>query len=129
MSTRAKLTMPERFFYNHAGWSYDPVKETRERGRVRCARNYAAVEAIAREGGYSFEWTESDISSAEFSDARPVWQLWDCIMRDASGRVVQSLHGCDFGRKATGPYGDYRRVVEAELADEECGAVLRAAAG
>jgi hypothetical protein len=111
-------TSAEKFFFDCAGFSYNPATETKLAGRNRCARNLATAEAWARNAGISFEWCESDIDSSDFSDARPRWSLYDCIARDASGQVIGSLSGCDFGRDASGPYGDYRRVVEAEIALE-----------
>jgi hypothetical protein len=106
------------FFYEHAGYSYDPKVETKEQGRQRCAEQLAYAESTARELGLSFEWDVSDINSSEFSDKRPSWDLYDCVCRDREGKVVTSLGGCDFGEDADGPYGHYRRVVEAELAAE-----------
>lgn len=120
-------TAAHRFFHEHAGYSYDPKTETKEAGRVRCALNLAAAEGIAREAGYTFEWSRSDIDSSDFSKEQPAWPLYDCVMRDVKGAVVQSVSGCDFGKDATGPYGDYRRVVEAELAAEEVNVVLATA--
>ena len=33
------MTKQEQFFYDHAGWSYDPKTETPEQGRERCAKD------------------------------------------------------------------------------------------
>lgn len=118
------LTAAERFFWREAGYSYTPGKETPEQGRERCARNLAAAEGIAREAGYTFDWETDSIDSSDWSDERPAWPQYVCLMRDAYGNAVQSLGGVGFGKDASGPYGDYRRVVEAELADQECSAVL-----
>ena len=103
------------FFLKHAGYSYNPATETRAQGRRNTARMLAAAEKSA--AGCSFEWSiDPDIDSSEWSDDPEPWQTWQCIMRDESGRVVNSLHGIDFGRDGE-PWGDpYRRVVEAELA-------------
>lgn len=119
-----KATAAERFFWAHAGWSHDPAKETEDEGRIRCAKNLAAAEGIAREAGYTFEWEVSDSTSHDFNPGPEVWALYDCLMRDATGRVVQSVCACDFGPEADGPYGDYRRVVEAELASQQIDIVL-----
>lgn len=120
----SKLSAAARFFYVNAGHSYTPSKETEEEGRVRGALNLAAAESLAREAGYSFEWSTSDIDSSDYTDETPAWPLYDCIMRDINGKVVQCLGACDFGKDADGPFGDYRRVVEAELASEEIDTVL-----
>lgn len=107
------------FFHEHAGWSYDPAKETSAQGRRRGAQRLAKAERIASDRGYSFEWQVDHIDSSEFSDEQPPWQLWCCVMRSVDGTVLQSLGGVDFGRDGD-PWGDpYRRVVEAELALEE----------
>ena len=109
---------PAEFFYENAGVSYDPRKETEEQGRRRGAKSLAKAEKLAHERGYSFHWEQDDITSAEFSDDPNPWAIWRCLVRDESGEVVGSLGGVDFGRDGE-PWGDnYRRVVEAELAYE-----------
>jgi len=109
---------PYAFFYKHAGYSWSGT-ETRVQGKRRCAHMLADAEKAARDAGCSFEWSiDPYMDSSEWSDERPAWQVWDCLMRDASGRVVGSLGGIDFGRDGQ-PWGDsYKRVVEAELALE-----------
>lgn len=122
------LSVAEKFFWKNAGWGYKPGHESPQQGRANGAKNLAAAEGIAREAGYSFEWNvDPDVDSRDFSDSRPAWELYACLMRDVNGKVVQSLGGIDFGRD-NGPFGDYRRVVEAELAAEEVGSVLEEAA-
>ncbi len=112
-----KLTDAQQFFYDHAGASYRPGVETLEQGRVRGARRLAAVEKAAAKRGFGYSWSiDPGVNSSEFSDEKPVWRLWRCVMRNRDGGVVNSLHGIDFGRDG-GPSGSpYRRVVEAELA-------------
>lgn len=109
---------PQAFFYEHAGYSYTPGKETEEEGRTRCAFALADAEAWALAEGYSFDWGPCDTDSSDFSDERPFYVLHACYMCDADGSLVQSLHAIAFGRDkpAAGPY---RRVVEAELALEQ----------
>jgi len=111
------LTPDEAFFYEHAGSSHDPKKETEQQGRERGARNLAAAEAAARRNGFSFEWSvDEDLDSSEFSDARPPWKLWVCVARNGQGRIIDSLSGIDFGRDGD-PWGQpYKRVVEAQVA-------------
>ena len=125
MQPTQKLTAPQQFFFDHAAYSYDPKTGTPEQGRTRCALNLAAAEAMGREAGLSFEWqVDPYINSSDFSDDPEPWQLWSCLAHDSKGAVVQSLGGIDFGRDGT-PWGnDYRRVVEAELADEHITEVL-----
>lgn len=107
-----------QFFMKHAGYSYDPKTETPMQGRIKCARSLAKAERAARDGGFSYQWHEDGVSdSTEFAKGKR-YALWICLMRDASGAVVGSLCGIDFGRDKE-PWGDpYRRVVEAELALE-----------
>ena len=117
------MKTPLKFFYNHAGYSYDPKHETIRQGKTKCARALASAEAAAREGGFCFKWSiDPHSTSAEFdnddfrgSNSDP-WQLWQCCMFNSDGGTVNSLHGIDFGRDGN-PWSDpYRRVVEAEIA-------------
>lgn len=113
----SELSADVKFFYQHAGYSYDPLNETQEQGRVRCAQDLAAAEGIGRNAGLSFEWiVDPNTDSRDFSNARPAWELWLCSMYDAEGNFVDCLGGVDFGRNGSPHGNDYRRVVEAELA-------------
>lgn len=108
-----------KFFLAHAGVSYNPATETEEQGRRRCARELAKAEAHARKVGWCYRWIPCDTTSKEFTDERPFYPLWRCVMTTRSGDYITSLCGVDFGR-GKGPDGaDYARVVEAELALEE----------
>lgn len=116
MSARPQSAV--RYFMEWAGISWKPPEETQAQGRYRGARRLAAAERWARNAGLTFEWALDGYTSAEWTDEAPPWPTWECIARDASGRVVASLMGIDFGRDGS-PWGDpYRRVVEAELAAE-----------
>lgn len=105
-----------QFFRSHAGYSYDPKRETRDQGRRRCARNLAQAEHAASDAGISFEWSIDEYGedyAGEFSSGGPYWQL---TARDDRGRVIGSLGGVDFGAGVE-PWGHpYRRVCEAEIA-------------
>lgn len=127
------------FFLEHGGTSYNPTTENEEQGKQRGAEKLAAAETWAAASGAIFQWDVDDVDSSDFSDERPVWQLWSCIMympcadcpegitseerikrctRKPSYHVRESLSGIDFGRGGE-PYGQpYQRVVEAELALE-----------
>lgn len=128
MEVQSNMTPAEKFFYDNAGWSYDPTKETSEQGRQSCARALASAEAEARDAGLSFDWSQDHITNRDFTDDGPEYYLWSCVCRDESGEVCASLGGVDFGHtgddddefaEAKQPWGDpYRRVVEAELALE-----------
>jgi hypothetical protein len=110
---------PAEFFYEQAGYSYDPKTETEDEGRRKCAAALAHAEAEAAARGYSFQWEEDQhTDSSEFDDSPEVWSLWACLMRDEEGAILASLGGIDFGAGGE-PWNDpYRRVVQAELACE-----------
>lgn len=115
---RAAILSARAFFREHSGYSYGPA-ETPAQGRARCAARMASAERWARDRGYTWEWSVDPIStSADWCDDDPPWQQWQCYLRDPKGQIVASLHGIDFGRDGE-PWSDpYRRVVEAELAQE-----------
>lgn len=115
----------QQFFYDHAGFSYDPKSETKEQGRWNNAVSLALVEQIAHRQGYYAEWyVGPEIDSSEFRDDVEPYALWECAVYqktdpmdpDGSGEVVMaSLGGVDFGPGGE-PWGQpYKRVVEAEL--------------
>lgn len=120
MST--KLKTPEQFFYEHAGWSYDPKTETKEQGRRRGARLLAKVERWASQTGVSYEWDQDGLTNRDFQEItneNPEYYLWRVLARDADGAVIGSLCGVDFGKDGQ-PWGNpYRRVVEAEISLEQ----------
>jgi hypothetical protein len=127
MTKLTKHAAAVAFFHEHAGFAYDPKRETEAQGRLRRARQLAAGEAWAQEEGYSFDWQEDPYStSAAWIESgedggpdRNPWATWYCHMIDAGGEEQRGLYGVDFGRDGQ-PWGDpYRRVVEAELAAEE----------
>lgn len=105
------------FFYENAGFSYTPGKESREEGRLRCAARLAEAEAWAAARNYSFAWSIDELDSSEFSDVSPPWVLWVCEMLNGAGVCLEALCGIDFGRGD--PVDPYKRVVEAELALEQ----------
>lgn len=108
-----------KFFYDHAGYSYDPTCETPEQGRVRCAEALALAEQKASAAGVSFYWSHDlDIDSSDFISGESAYPLWECVARRLDGTIIASLGGVDFGENGE-PWGEpYRRVVEAELAQD-----------
>lgn len=118
-SKTMKPQTPFQFFLKHAGWSYDPKTQTIMQAKAACARALAKAERRARDTGLSFAWHIDNFEgSKEWTNEKPAWATWQCLCRNASGDVVASLYGIDFGRNGE-PWGDsYRRVVEAELALE-----------
>ncbi|MGB7728409.1 MAG: hypothetical protein WBL50_10275 [Candidatus Acidiferrum sp.] len=117
---RKQLTDAEFFFYENAGYSYDPKKETAEQGRIRCAKQLADAERLAVSYGFTFEWEEDwSIGShrkyygedSVYADHEP-HTCESCIVRDEDVNVLGSL-GCIDDADS-----NYRRVIQAELADE-----------
>lgn len=116
------MNSEQLFFYENAGWGYNPATETPDQGRRLCAVQLELAERIARNLGYGFEWSiDTDTDSSNFSDDPEPWALWVCDMTDSESVTVQSLGGVDFGRDGLPSDNDYARVVQAELALEELG--------
>jgi hypothetical protein len=108
--------MSTRFFYDHAGWAYDPQTETPEQGRTRGARRLAAAERLARYRDLSFRWENElgwidHVTEFDCYDVEPT-TCEVCICFDEDGEVLASLGCIDDATP------EYRRVVEAELALE-----------
>lgn len=111
------MTKAEQFFYDHAGFSYDPKTETEEQGHERCARELAKAESWASAEGYRVEWREDpegcigcDCGSEDCACSTGEYhEVLVAILYDAEGAAVASLGSI------CGPTRDYRRVVEAEL--------------
>jgi hypothetical protein len=118
MTTKA-INPAVAFFLENAGSSYDPSKETKEQGQLRGAKLLAKAERQASQRGFTYNWSiDPHTDSSDFDDDPEPWALWQCAMYNAEGRIVNSLHGIDFGRDGK-PWGDnYKRVVEAELATD-----------
>lgn len=128
----SELTKAEKFFYDNAGYSYDPKTETVEEGKIKCAKAMAQAEMFAREHNWSFSWEleqESPVSvfgkacpkNAKCVDDRcryahydPESDFYCCLIWDNSDtpEVIGSLGMIEE------PDPEYRRVVEAELALE-----------
>jgi hypothetical protein len=117
MMTSKKQTAVE-FFYEHAGYSYDPKTQTEAEGRREGALALVKAELWAAGEGISFEWSVDELDSGEWSDDPEPWQQWVCVARDIDGSVRASLGGIDFGRDGDPYNSPYRRVVQAELALE-----------
>lgn len=96
------MTPTEQFFFDNAGYSYDPKVETLEQGRAKCAQRLAAAEAEADRRGLWVEWVDDDEE-----DGAP---RWCALLRDSNSAILNSLGGIDV---CAGPYA---RVVAAELA-------------
>lgn len=105
----------QRFFYEHAGYSYHAETETADEGRLRCARELAIAEAKLKAGPY-FVSAEPDPLPWEGDEPYdgPLWVvlLWSAVDTYAP-EVLGSL-----GSVACEEGDDYLRVVAAELALE-----------
>ena len=97
------MTPAEQFFFDNAGYSYDPKVETPEQGRTRCAQRLAAAEEEADRCGWWVEWTDDGEE-----DGR-----WCRPLRDNNSAILNSLGGIDV---CAGPHA---RVVAAELAADD----------
>jgi hypothetical protein len=97
----------ERFFYEHAGYSFDPKTETAEDGRARAARQLAAAETWAERVGVEYRW-EDDWGIGSHREP----ETCEAVVAYLSGRAVGSL-GCIDDADA-----NYRRLIEAEIASE-----------
>lgn len=120
------MTTAERFFWQHAGYSWNHQTETRAQGRRRCAEELAAAEAWAADQlTYVWNWDETAGSLEDLNHAtddnpdgwcRPncgrEHEVLEVLARYADGTVAAALGA------VTDPDSNYRRVVEAELASE-----------
>ena len=114
------LSKAERFFYDHAGYSYDAKTETAQQGRIRCARAMAIAEEQAANLDWCFCW-EPDEQGCIGCDCKSDdckcstgedHETLCCLVRDYEGNTLASLGGI------CGATPQYSRVVEAELACE-----------
>lgn len=105
----------EDFFYEWAGWGYDPKKETADQGRRRGAKLLAKAERIASDLGWKTEW-EEDQEPWE-GEGDPPNEVLNAVLYDENYEVVGSLSSIGMsGNQAEDRR--YGRVVEAELALE-----------
>lgn len=124
MSTRTleSLTPQERFFYTHAGYSYNPPTETKEQGRIRCAIALARAETEGLAAGLEAVWeadydpdtswlTDEDRPHASFQVCHVYHNIDEARYR--SVRPLTSLWGIHEDDRY--PCEPYRRVVRAEL--------------
>ena len=100
----SRLRAAWRFFKEHAGYCTPP-------GQAACALDLARAERVAKDEGCTWEWVPDDQPWDSDDDYEPD-EVLGCILRDESGSVLASLWGIG------DPSAEYRRVVEAELAQE-----------
>jgi hypothetical protein len=115
--SRKHLTENERFFFDNAGYGYDPQTETQDQGHTRCAVVLAAAEAAGNIAGYRFQWNiDSDCDSSDWSDEKPAYDQYELIGYNEAGDVIGALGCIDFGRDGSPTRDNYARVCEAEMA-------------
>lgn len=108
MKPTRKLTTDQQFFFKHAMWSYDPMRESPARGRTRGAVKLAAAEQAFMRADVLCVWeNDQPDSDTKFSDSCE----W-CSIRAVNGDILASLG------MITDADANYRRVVRAELALE-----------
>lgn len=113
------LTSTEQFFYDHAGFNYNPTKESAEQGRRKCASElaaaYAELYAVTTDAYVSWE-IDPEITSHDWeSDSEPERPTL-CATLHFEGKIVGSLGGIDVKDCNSGD--PYCKVVEAELWQE-----------
>jgi hypothetical protein len=109
------MTTNEQFFYDNGGYNYDPVKETREQGRIRCAIELAAAERWMQEQGLTRSVVPDDcpdLSWMSEEDRADVCEVVGVLLKDNEGKTISSLFGI------VDPDDNYLRVATAELALE-----------
>lgn len=119
VATSHQLSEAEAFFYENAGYAYDPATETPEQGRVRGARALAQAEIWLTEHDLEVQW-EDDPDGQDFDRGTEYADLphYAATLEDDNGTVLSSLSGVMFADGGE-PWGDpYARVVAAELALE-----------
>lgn len=114
---RKQLNPDQFFFYQNAGYSFDPKAETAEQGRIRCAVELARAEEYARNLGWEFEWEldqDPDLSWMSDEEREQEHEVLCCRIPDSEKPRYSLASLCGI----TDPDSNYRRVIEAELASE-----------
>jgi hypothetical protein len=113
---KLNLSKDERFFYDHAGWSYNPQTESKLAGHMNSAKQLAEAERQVRNLGWRFDWQDDwtvGSHTAEYGkDCGEPETCESCIVYSEVGTILASLHCIDDADH------NYRRVIEAELALE-----------
>lgn len=122
------------FFYHHAGWPYDPARESFIVGKLRCAAELAQAEAWAKDSGAQYAWEYGGTVECQDNDGN--WETnpaVSCVLfmpcddctdgdidhctRKLSYHSRASLGGIMESENYK-EQTDCRRIVEAELALE-----------
>lgn len=115
--TRAGFDNAAWFFYEHGGFSYDSATETPEQGRLRGARDDAAIERGGKARGWYVEWESDGDGDHSYLDQPEFdgYEITTCEMAslyDADDNHLTSL-GC-----IDDADDNYRRLIEAQLMAE-----------
>lgn len=108
------LTADQRFFFDHAGGSYFPAKETKAEGFTRGAIELAAAEDILMNAtrvcdNVSVHWVDDQNGPAHDEKYNTCKGCYITIGDDKYASALWAITDAD---------EDYRRVVRAELATE-----------
>jgi len=105
------MTKAQQFFYDNAGFSYNPCEETVTEGKLRVACNLAEAEEYAKAQGWTAEWhDDGDADPNDWDGIGPMGeQAFGCVLFNAKGEDIESLWAI------WDPTPTYRRVVAAEL--------------
>lgn len=119
---KVTLTDREQFFYDNAGYSYDPATETASSGRTRNAILLAQAESVLLREKWDVTWdidpdADTEPSDNYFVSGAPHWM---CEVKTSDGRTA-NLCSIDLGHGKYPESEPYARVVEAELASEITG--------
>lgn len=121
------MNATERFFYDHAGFSYDPETETSEQGHARCARELAQAELEGKRRGWIVEAfpddlpvMDDDVGSRELVESGQAvnLQVWLRAGPDCDPDEISDILGVLGGVVVPSEDDPYVRVVGAELALE-----------
>lgn len=110
------MTKSEQFFYDNAGWNYDPKTETSKQGKLRCAVELAKAEAWFEDSGLEYAVLpdeDADLSWMDEAERNESHEVVGVVLQTPDGEHVQSLWGI------VDATPEYLRVIVAELASEE----------
>lgn len=125
MNATITLTDDEQYFYDNAGYSFDPAIETEDHGHAVTAIDLATAERVAKKAGAYIQWqrdweSERDINEGITLDSKDYIMSWTAVLyapvhktNDVDWEPGASLGGIDNGTKE-----DMSRVIYAQLAIE-----------
>ncbi len=133
------LSRAAQFFFDHAGYSHDPLTETPEQGRTRCAIALAEAELLYLEAHRVADvvcvWEDDPAGFADYRADKKAGRLAEGIGKPRTIELADIRHGDEYLASLGGIWDadeNYRRVVRAELAREradELRKIIEAAGG